>query len=52
MNSNSHSANSLLSIMMYYGDCITESQYLDVMKDVDDLSEAEQAKFLDLVRYI
>ena len=52
MNSNTHSANSLLSIMKYYGDCITDSQYLEVMNDVADLSESEQGKFRDLVRYI
>ena len=52
MNTSTHSANSLLSIMRFYGAHVTDAQYAEVMNDVNDLSESEQGKFLELVRYI
>lgn len=49
---NRHNANSLLSIVRYYGESITDDQADDINKEVDLLSRKEQEKFNDLVKFL
>jgi hypothetical protein len=50
--SNQHNANSLISILKFYGGDITSEQYKEVISEVDCLSVTEQEKFLDLSKCI
>jgi hypothetical protein len=45
-----HSADSLISILKYYGEDITDSQYEEVMSFVDELGPIGQGKVLDFIR--
>ena len=47
-----HNASSLISILKYYGDDISDEQYAEVMSYVDELDSIEQGKVLDFMRHM